>query len=142
MHLTQFTDYSLRVLIYLGLHQDRLVSISEISEAYEISRNHLLKVVHHLTKAGYVDGIRGRNGGLKLSMKPEKIIIGKVVRVSEPNFNVVECFSKEHNTCPIAPNCKLKSIFNDAVNSFLEELDKHSLSEILSSPQKLTQLLT
>ena len=114
MHLTQFTDYSLRVLIYLGLHQDRMVSITEISQSYKISRNHLLKVVHHLTKAGLVDGVRGRSGGLKLAVKPEKIKIGKVVRLTEPGFDLVECFSKENNTCPIAPNCKLKSIFNDA----------------------------
>lgn len=141
MHLTQFTDYSLRVLIYLGLHQDRMVSITQISEAYGISRNHLLKVVHHLSKAGLVNGIRGRSGGLKLAMKPEKIKIGRVVRLTESSFDLVECFSKENNTCPIAPSCKLKSIFSDAAKAFLAELDQHNLSEILANPQKLTQLL-
>jgi Rrf2 family nitric oxide-sensitive transcriptional repressor len=141
MHLTQFTDYSLRVLIYLGLHQDRMVSISEISEAYDISRNHLLKVVHHLSKAGVIDGVRGRGGGLQLARKPEDIKLGQVVRLTEPDLNLVECFSEADNTCPIASSCRLKRVLADGVKAFLNELDKYSIAELIRNQRQLTKLL-
>lgn len=141
MHLTQFTDYSLRVLIYLGLHQDRMVSICEISEAYDISRNHLLKVVHHLSKAGVIDGVRGRGGGLQLARKPEEIKLGQVVRLTEPDLNLVECFWEADNTCPIASSCRLKRVLADGVKAFLNELDKYSIAELILNQRQLTKLL-
>lgn len=93
MHITRYTDYSLRVLIFLGLEKDRLCTIQEISESYNISSNHLMKVVHALNKKGYIETVRGKNGGMRLRMEPNEIRIGVLVREMEPDMSLVECFS-------------------------------------------------
>src|SRR4051812_504712 len=101
MHLTQFSDYCLRVAIYLGCHPERLVSVAEISRAYGISRHHLVKAVQILTKLGVVEAHRGRGGGMRLEKPPREINVGWLIRRTEPNMNLVECFDRERNTCPI-----------------------------------------
>src|SRR5688500_16523949 len=107
MYLTLYSDYSLRVLIYLGLHPDRLCSIAEIAQAYGISRNHLLKVVNELANLGFVQSTRGRGGGLTLGRDPSQISLGEVIRQTEP-LHLVECFDAKTNTCRLAPSCELK----------------------------------
>jgi len=131
MQLTQYTDYSLRVLIYLGIHQDRRVTIGEISEAYDISRNHLVKVVHQLSHNGWITTVRGKSGGMHLAFLPEQINIGSVVRQTEPHFNLLECFDKANDKCAISPACSLKRTFYQARKAFMDVLDQHTLADSL-----------
>jgi Rrf2 family nitric oxide-sensitive transcriptional repressor len=140
MQLTLHTDYSIRVLIYLGLNPGRLVTISEISGAYGISRNHLVKVVHGLGKRGYIDTFRGQHGGMKLAHEPDKISLGDVVRQTE-NFNLVECFDEETDTCPITAACVIKGVLEHAQESFLKVLDSYSLADVLKNEKRLSPLL-
>ena len=130
MKLTQHTDYSLRILMYLA-GTEGSPSIGTIADYYGISKNHLVKVAHELTKLGYVKSIRGRSGGLRLQMKPEDIVIGSVVRHMEPNLNVVECFDMQTNTCRIAPACKLRAVILQAMNAFMAQLDSYTLAELV-----------
>ena len=134
MQLTLYTDYSLRVLIYLALKEDR-ATIPEIAEQYAISRNHLIKVVHHLGKAGFIITQRGRNGGIKLKHSPDKVRLGTVVRVMEPNFTLVECFDAQHDACVVSPVCRLKGILGDALQNFMKELDQYSLADVIGDPK-------
>lgn len=131
MRLTTYTDYTLRVLMYLGLHQERSATIREIADAYGISKNHLMKVVHHLGMAGLVETVRGRNGGLKLKMPPEEINLGRVIRSSEPDFFIAECFDPERNRCVLSPACALQGVLHDATRAFLEVLDQNTLAGLL-----------
>tara|TARA_B110000444_G_C18803054_1_gene578446 strand:- start:1208 stop:1654 length:447 start_codon:yes stop_codon:yes gene_type:complete len=129
MKLTQHTDYSLRVLLYLAGNEGN-PSIGTIADYYGISKNHLVKVAHELTKLGFVKSIRGRSGGLRLQMKPADIVVGSVVRHMEPNFTVVECFNKQTNTCRISSVCKLKDVMAQAMNAFMAHLDSYTLAEL------------
>ncbi|BES72782.1 nitric oxide-sensing transcriptional repressor NsrR [Marinobacter nanhaiticus D15-8W] len=135
MHITRYTDYSLRVLIYLALQQDRLATIQEIADSYDISKNHLMKVVHQLTLKGYIESIRGKNGGLRLHRRPDDINIGVLVRETEQDLNLVECFSSK-NKCCITPVCGLKNILAEALMAFLETLDQYTLADVLPDRQK------
>lgn len=137
MQLTLYTDYSLRVLIYLGLRRDRLSTVSEIAESYGISRNHLVKVVHNLATLGFVHSTRGKGGGLSLARSPERINIGDVVRHTEMNFNIVECFDGKSRGCPITAVCRLKGVLSDAANAFLRVLDGYTLADVLKNEHKL-----
>jgi len=130
MHITRYTDYSLRVLIYLAEQGDRLATIQEIADSYEISKNHLMKVVHQLNKKGYIETVRGKKGGMRLHMAPNKINIGVLVRETEQDLNIVECFSSK-NTCKITPVCGLKFMFGEALTAFLETLDKYTLEDVI-----------
>ena len=140
MKLTRFTDYSLRVLIYLGLKDDGRVTIREISEAYGISRNHLMKVVSLLTRMGYLDARRGPGGGIALARPAEEINVANVVRDMEDDLNLVECFCKG-GTCIIKPVCELKSILSQALNAYLETLENYTLSDLLHPKAELSQVL-
>lgn len=131
MQLTSYTDYSLRALLYLGTHQDRLVTISEISEYHGISRNHMVKVVHNLGKNGFVQTVRGKSGGVRLALKPEEIILADVVRLTEPHMNIQECFSKETNTCPLMGNCRLTGVLYRARQGFMKVLEDNTLADML-----------
>lgn len=140
MKLTRFTDYSLRVLIYLGLKEDGRVTIREISEAYGISRNHLMKVVSLLTRMGYLDARRGPGGGIALAKPADEIIVANVVRDMEDDLNLVECFCKG-GKCIIKPVCELKSVLSQALAAYLETLEKYTLSDLLKPKAELSQVL-
>jgi len=138
MQLTLYTDYSLRVLVYLGLKTDALVTIGEIAESYGISRNHLVKVVHNLSLNGYVDAMRGKGGGLRLARPSEQINIGDVIRHTEPNFNLVQCFdNNDPGGCPINPMCKLKVGLRNAHQAFMDVLDEITLADVLCNRDEL-----
>ena len=129
MQLTQFTDYSLRVVLYLAAHPDRVVPLGEISRSYGVSHHHLVKVVRRLTEQGAVESVRGRSGGVRLSMPPREINVGALVRATEPHLDLVECFDKETNTCPIDGVCGLKGVLRQATSAFLGVLDGYSLAD-------------
>lgn len=141
MQLTLYTDYSLRVLIYLGMRPAQQATITEIAQSYGVSRNHLVKVVHNLANMGYIKTTRGRGGGMLLAHRPEAINVGEVVRNTEPNFNLVECFDKENNTCPIAPGCALIKALKRARAAFLEVLDEYTLADVVANADELAVLL-
>lgn len=131
MQLTSYTDYSLRTLLYLATHQERLVTISEISEHHGISHNHLIKVVHNLGRHGFIQTVRGKSGGVRLALKPEEIIIADVVRLTEPHMNIQECFSRETNTCSLIDNCRLAGLLYQARHDFMKVLEENTLADIL-----------
>lgn len=134
MQLTNFSDYALRVLMYADLAKNRLVTIDEIAEAYGISRAHLMKVVNGLTRAGYLEAVRGRSGGLRLARPADSIVLGEVLRATEPNLNLVECFSSG-NQCVIAGGCRLRVVLNRALDAFVKVLDDCTLAEISLKPR-------
>lgn len=129
MRLTLYTDYSLRVLLYLAYKPDRLVTITEISEFYQISRNHLVKVVHQLGISGYITTTRGKRGGIRLAFPAGEIVIGKVVRTTEPDFELLECFNPERDQCVITRSCILKAVLFDAQAAFMAVLDSYTLAD-------------
>ncbi len=141
MQLTLYTDYSLRVLIFLGIRPETQTTITEIAEHYKISRNHLVKVVHNLSNLGYIKTLRGRGGGMLLAYRPEEINIGEVVRQTEQNFNIVECFDRENNCCPIAPVCALITPLKEARESFLAVLDRYNLGDVVQNGDELASFL-
>ena len=141
MHLTLYTDYSLRVLVYLGIRSEHMATIAEISDSYGISRNHLVKVVHNLAHIGFVNTSRGRGGGMTLARKPGDINIGDVVRETELNFDLVECFDIVNNTCPIAPICALKGALQEAKEQFMGVLDRYTLADVLGNKNDLAKFL-
>lgn len=143
MRLTNFTDYTLRVLIYLGANQGskQLATIGEIASAYRISENHLMKIVHHLAKEGYVETTRGNGGGMRLALAPHRINIGEVVRKSEEELAIVQCFEKGNFNCPIIPACTLMGIFERAMQAFFDVLDQHTLADLLVHQGELANLL-
>ncbi|MDZ7851618.1 MAG: Rrf2 family transcriptional regulator [Halomonas sp.] len=141
MHLTRFTDYSLRVLMYLAAKDEQRSTISEIAARFNISRNHLMKVVQDLNHQGYITSIRGKNGGLLLKRAPATISLGKLVRDTERDLKLVECFG-DNNECVITPACRLRPILNEALAAFLAVLDQYTLADLLGPQQpKLIQLL-
>jgi Rrf2 family nitric oxide-sensitive transcriptional repressor len=140
MKLTRFTDYSLRVLMYLGLQSDERVTIKEIAESYKISRNHLMKVVSMLTRMGYLDARRGPGGGISLARAPKDINIADVVMDMEDDLNLVECFC-EGGMCVISPVCDLRHAFDQALTAYLNTLRKYTLADLLVPKLKLSQIL-
>ncbi len=142
MQLSKFTDYSLRVLIFLGSKGETRSTIEEIAESYAISKEHLRKVVHHLALSGVVESKRGRGGGLRLARPPAEISIGEVVRQSEENFALVECFAPEdEQPCKISGTCRFAWMLHEALTAFLEVLDRYTLADILSVGSPLLQRL-
>ncbi len=141
MQLTQYTDYSLRVLIFLGINPGRRCTITEISEAFKINRNHLVKVVHNLSSTDWVKTIRGKSGGMELAMPPDQINIGNVVDYTEPNSTLLECFDVETNTCPILPACALRHALYKAQKAFMDVLASYTLEDILHNRTEISILL-
>lgn len=135
MHLSLFSDYSLRVLIYAAL-KNSAFQLGEVTAAYGISRHHLGKIVHNLSKLGYLETRRGRGGGIQLARQPEEICIGRLVRETEGHLAIVECFDAATNTCRISGCCQLKGALADALNAFYESLDRHTLRDFVSAPQQ------
>ncbi|MFZ5897046.1 MAG: RrF2 family transcriptional regulator [Myxococcota bacterium] len=140
MQLTLFSDYSLRILLYLAAHHGERVALPEISAAYGISQHHLVKVVQRLIEEGWIESTRGRGGGLTLACEPRDINVGKVVRVTEPHMNIAECFDSVSNTCPIDGVCGLKKALTRAREAFLEELDRHTLADFVPRAPILIKL--
>jgi len=134
MHITQHTDYALRVLIYLGANPDRLVTIAEGSERFGVSRSHLMKVVNQLVREGFAAGLRGKGGGLRLARPAAEIPVGEVVRRMEKRVELVECFGQECQ-CLLDPGCRLKTTLAGALDAFLAALDAVSLAELVGPPQ-------
>ena len=141
MRLTRFTDYSLRVLIYLGLQQDELITIRKISEAYGISRNHLMKVVSLLTRMGYLTAQRGPGGGIKLARPPEEVNLADVIRDTEEDLVMVECFDKDGH-CVITPVCRLQHVIGEALNAYISTLENYTLLDLIDSKSELARLLS
>jgi Rrf2 family nitric oxide-sensitive transcriptional repressor len=140
MKLTRFTDYSLRVLIYLGLDDHDRVTIREISAAYGISRNHLMKVVSNLTRMGYLDARRGPGGGISLARPAEEINLASVVHDMEDDMNLVECFCGP-GRCKIQPVCNLRSTLAQALEAYLQTLKSYTLADLLKPRDQLIELL-
>lgn len=138
MRLTLYTDYSLRVLIYLAQNPDKVVTISELADFYRISRNHLVKVVHELGLNGYVHTTRGKHGGIRLARPPDQIVIGEVVRKTEPDFDLLECLNPVGDHCVITNVCKLKSVLTEARDQFLGQLDSRTLADLTINSAKFS----
>lgn len=141
MHLTQFSDYAMRVVLYLGCRPETLVTVEEISRAYGISRHHLVKVVQTLTELKLVESHRGRRGGMRLVKPPSEINVGWLIQQTEPHFHLVECFDPATNTCPISPACGLKKALQRAQRAFLDVLDEYTLDQFLQRKDDLVPLL-
>ena len=132
MQLSLHAEYALRVLLYLGTCPDRVVPTKEISRAYRISRNHLVRVVQTLAENGFLRVAPGRFGGAALAIEPARIRLGDVVRQAEPNLRMAECFDKQANTCVITPVCSLKPVLKEALSSFLTTLNGYTLADLLA----------
>ncbi|PKO40247.1 MAG: Rrf2 family transcriptional regulator [Betaproteobacteria bacterium HGW-Betaproteobacteria-6] len=136
MRLSTFSDYSLRVLMYLGVQDDRLVTIAEIAAVHGISKSHLMKVVHQLGLNGHIETVRGKGGGMRLARAPREIVVGDVIRQSESDFALAECFAASA-TCRIQGACCLPAILNEALSAMFLVLDGYTLADLLKRPHGL-----
>ena len=141
MRLTVYTDYSLRMLMYLAVRSDRRATIAEVADAYGISKAHLTKVAHQLGLAGYLETVRGKGGGLGLARPASAIRLGDVVRRTEPDMALVPCFEPGHGHCPIVPACGLQGALREARAAFLAVLDRYSLEDLVQRRAELAGLL-
>jgi Rrf2 family nitric oxide-sensitive transcriptional repressor len=130
MRLSDYTDYTLRVLMYCAANPDRLVTIAEISDRHRVSKNHLMKIVSDLGRQGLVETTRGRGGGLRLLKAASEIRVGDVVRSSETDFRLVECFDASTDTCTLTPTCRLRKVLRNALAAYFAELDGVTLADI------------
>ncbi|MCF8058660.1 MAG: Rrf2 family transcriptional regulator [Bacteriovoracaceae bacterium] len=140
MRLSSFSDFSLRVLIYLALKQDELSTVAEISDKYHISKNHLVKVVHNLSNLGLIKSFKGKGGGLLLASKPVDINIGATLKLLESESVLIDCFNNEGN-CVLEPSCKLKTILKEAQEEFYSQLSKYNLEDLVSNKRFLLRSL-
>lgn len=139
MQLTRYTDYSLRVLIFVALREEGAqATINEICDHFGMPRNHLIKVVQRLGQLGYLRTQRGKGGGLRLGKPPEAIVVGDVVRAMEPNLDIVDCTSPD---CPLMGGCQLRSVLDEALEAFLAVLERYTLSDLIGKPAQLRRLL-
>lgn len=141
MRLTLHTDYALRVLMYVGLKEDTLSTIPEIVEHFDISRGHVMKVVHHLGQLGYLETIRGKGGGLRLARKPSQTNVGAVVRDMEEELAVLGCLQGSEGYCRIEQCCVLRGALRDATNAFLATLDRYTLADLIKPRRSLARSL-
>lgn len=141
MKLTAFSNFALRSLMYTALKNGEPASVYDISKAYGISSNHLKKAASEMVAHGYLTTIQGRYGGYLLAKKPEDIVIGDVVRITEGNMELVECFNSNTNTCPLISVCRLSSLFKKALKAFMDVLDDVTLADIIARPKELKPLL-
>jgi len=140
MHISQRTDYALRILIYLGLHPDERIRLNDIALAYDISYYHLVKIVKMLHHRDIVDPKRGKNGGLMLNKDPSEINVGYIVEEFEPHMNILECFDCAHSHCPITPVCAGRDVFFQARKAFMDVLYTYTLADCLAKPEALLAL--
>lgn len=140
MELSRFTDYSLRTLIFAGLHPDRIITVPEVASAYGISENHLVKIAHKLGKLGFLETKRGRSGGFRLARPPQQINLGEVVRATE-SLALVECLGADGGSCPIVRACALKRVIGEARDAFLETFDRYTLQDMLRPRDFLVKVL-
>ncbi|MGH7034140.1 MAG: RrF2 family transcriptional regulator [Stellaceae bacterium] len=141
MRLTLHTDYALRVLMYVGIKRDALSTIPEIVERFDISRGHIMKVVHHLGRLGYLETIRGKGGGIRLAREPSQINVGAVVRDMEEELAVLGCLEGNEGYCRIEQYCVLRSALRDATNAFLATLDRYTLADLVRPRRSLARSL-
>lgn len=134
MKLTTYTDYALRALMFLAVNRDRLVTIQDIADLHGIAKNHLTKVVHQLGLLGLVETVRGRNGGLRLGCEPSEINLGEVVRQTETDFNMAECFDVSNVSCAYSSACTLKNVLSAATVAYLDVLDGVTLDQLVKKP--------
>ena len=131
MYLSKFTDYSFRALVYLAENRDKLCTVEELAKNLEISEHHLKKIIHKLAKTDLIISLKGRTGGLKLGLDPQDINLGEVIKITEDNLNIAQCFNKEY-FCPyMGSECKIKGIMQDSLDAFLYEFSKYTLNDIL-----------
>ncbi|MBS1191136.1 MAG: transcriptional regulator, BadM/Rrf2 family [Rhodocyclaceae bacterium] len=140
MRLSTFSDYSLRVLMYLGLQPGRLATISEIAEAYGISEAHLMKVIHHLGRSGFVETVRGKGGGVRLGRAPQDIVLGDVVRRTENDTGLAGCHS-ETKSCRLKDVCRLTAILDEALKNLYLVLDGYTVADLVEPGGPLTQAI-
>lgn len=141
MKLTDYTDYTLRVLIYLGLHPNELVTIQQVADGYRISKNHLMKIVNQLAQSGVVAATRGRNGGVRLAVPANEINIGAIVRATEADFRIVECFDQVNNQCVLSPACRLRAAMHEALEAFFRVLDGLTLADVIANAGQIRLLV-
>lgn len=142
MKLTQYSNYALRTLMFANLHSDRLCQCQEVADAFNISKAHLVKCIHQLGQWGFIQNVRGRNGGFRLARPASDISVGAVIRHTEDTLNLVECFNSETNTCPLIHDCKLNKALMGAMNNFMAEMDALTIEDITSNRNELLFLLT
>ncbi|MBL0372249.1 Rrf2 family transcriptional regulator [Rhizobium sp. KVB221] len=140
MQLTTFTDYGLRMLMYLAAQPEQQCSVREVADHYGISRNHLVKVAHRLSQLGFIDSTKGRGGGIRLSGEPASMRLGDIVLKLEPNMHIVECFDKSTNCCAITAICKAKDFFRQANQAFIDVLNKYTLSDTIVSGKSFLEI--
>lgn len=141
MKLTLYSDYALRLLMYVAVSQGKLATIQEVADAYGISKNHLMKVAFELGRQGYLETVRGRGGGLRLARAPEKIGVGEVVRAMEEDFTLVECFDPAANRCVISGPCRLRGVLSGALKAYFAVLDDYTLADLAVQNSPLTRVL-
>jgi Rrf2 family nitric oxide-sensitive transcriptional repressor len=141
MRLTVHTDYALRVLMYLAVRPTERPTIAGVAASYGISRNHLMKVAHELGRRGYIETLRGKGGGLALARRPEEIVLGDVVRCTEPDFALVPCFDPVGAACAISPVCRLRGALGQAQSAFLRVLDGYTLADLVANRGALAAAL-
>ena len=140
MRLTKWTDYTLRVLMHCAATRNRAtpVTISEIAQRHDISRSHLMKIVMTLASLGWIESIRGRGGGIRLLVDANQLSVGEVLRKTETDFHMVECFDDQMNSCRLSGRCRLKNVLHEATESYMRVLDDVSLADLLPSPNATT----
>lgn len=141
MRMTRHTDYALRMLIYLASRPGQICTVSEVADAYRLSRNHLLKVALRLGRMGAIQTMRGRAGGIRLAKEPDEINLGELVRQTEDDFSLVECMQGDGGACVISPACRAKGIFREALDAYLAVLDRYTLADTMRNPAGFRHLL-
>lgn len=141
VRLTQFSDYALRTVLYLGAHPEAVIPVADIAQSYGISYHHLTKVAARLCEIGVTEAVRGRRGGLRLAITPAALNVGWLVRQTESDFALVECFDASTDQCPITPACKLRSVLHEALGQFLAVLDEYTLADFLHGNTRRQELI-
>ncbi|MGI4812279.1 MAG: RrF2 family transcriptional regulator [Janthinobacterium lividum] len=141
MRLTTYSDFALRLLVYLGTQGDHLCKIRDVAEAYDISKYHLVKVAQELAAAGFIEAVRGGGGGVRLARSPGSITIGEVIRCTETDMFLVECLDRSGHSCRIGTACILKGAMREALASFMQTLDRYTLADVMTKKPKLAKLL-